>query len=287
MNVNSLKHDDSDYPQILKNIPDAPKQLFWTGSPMSEWLDCPKVAIVGSRKASAYGRQVTTEITGQLARTGVIIISGLAYGIDSIAHQVALEAGGRTVAVLPTGLDKIYPAAHQNLARQITDSGGTLISEYAPGSEVFKLNFIARNRIVSGLSDALLITAAAINSGSLHTAQFALAQGKTVMAVPGNITSPGSVGCNNLIKSGAVPVTDVDDVFFTLNIKSTDKIRPKPFRGSGDEEKVLQLIRQGLSAQEDLAQAAGLTGPVVASALTMLEISGYIRPAGGGQWLAV
>lgn len=286
MKVNTLKLSDHDYPQILKNIPDAPNQLFWMGSPISDWLSSPKVAVVGSRKASAYGRQVTADLTDRLARAGVIIISGLAYGIDSVAHQTAIAAGGRTVAVLPTGLDKIYPAAHQNLARQITDTGGTLISEYLPGSIPYKNNFTDRNRIVSGLSDGLLITEAAGRSGTLNTTRYALEQGRTVMVVPGNITSPNSEGTNNLIKSGALPVTNADDIFFALNIQPSAKPQSKPFRGTADEEKILQLIRQGISAQEDLALAADLPGAAVTGALTILEISGYIRPAGSGHWLA-
>jgi DNA processing protein len=287
MKVNSLKQDHPGYPQILKNIHDAPKELFWVGGPLSQWLSTPKLAVVGSRKVSAYGKELTSKLTDELASAGVTIISGLAYGIDAIAHQAALDAGGRTVAVLPTGLNDIYPAVHKNLARQIIAAGGALVSEYAPGSAVYKGNFIARNRIVSGLADALLITEAAINSGSLHTARFALQQGKTVMAVPGNITSPGSVGCNNLIKSGAVPVTEADDVFFALNIKPSARTSTKVFRGSAQEELILRLIKEGTYAQEELAVAAKLSGPAVAGALTMLEISGHIKAAGGGNWLAL
>lgn len=285
MKVNSLKHDSPSYPQILKNIPAAPEQLYWAGAALDEWLASPKVAIVGSRKASAYGREVTHKLSSQLAEVGVVIISGLAYGIDAVAHQAALEVGGRTVAVLPTSLDRVYPATHQNLAKQIMTSGGTLISEYGSGSAVFKLNFLARNRIVSGLADLVLITEAAINSGSLHTAQFALTQGKTVMAVPGNITNPGSIGCNNLIKSGALPVTEVGDIFFALNIQPTKRVNQRVFRGSAQEEKILSLIRAGVSSQEELAIATKLSAQSVASALTILEISGHIRPAGNGHWL--
>ncbi|MEX2007079.1 MAG: DNA-processing protein DprA [Candidatus Saccharimonadales bacterium] len=287
MIVNSLKQDHPDFPKILSEIPQPPKQLFWQGTEPKAWLKLPKVAVVGSRKASSYGFSTTDKLASELAEAGVVIISGLAFGIDAAAHKAALKVGGHTVAVLPTALPKIYPAAHSGLARQILDTGGTLLSEYAASDLPNAGNFVARNRIVSGLSDGLLITEAAINSGSLHTARFALEQGKTVMAVPGNINSPSSVGANNLIKSGALPVTDVSDVFFALNIKPKAKNKvSRVFRGSPQEEAILKLIRDGTSGQEELAVAAGLDGPTVSSALTMLEIGGFIRPVGSGQWLS-
>lgn len=268
----------------LLNIPQPPDFLFYVGTPPEQWTDKPKVAIVGSRKVSSYGRSVTEQLAGELSRAGVVIISGLAYGVDAVAHSAALEAGGLTVAVLPTGLDQVYPAGHHNLAKAILSSGGTLLSEYKAGSEVFRLNFIARNRIVSGLSDILLITEAAVNSGTLHTARFALEQGKTVMVVPGNITSPTSVGCNNLIKSGAVPVTSASDIFFALNI-APETARNNTFRGAPEEELIFKLISEGMSSQEELALASKLSSAAVYSSLTALEISGYIRPQGNGRWI--
>ena len=286
MKVNTLTLKSPDYPDILKNIPQPPQRLFWTGAVPGEWLNSPRVAVVGSRKASYYGKDVTQRIVDELARAGVVIISGLAFGIDAISHLAALEAGGCTVAVLPTPLQQIYPASHLSLAKRIVEGGGSLVSEYPEGAPSYRLNFIARNRIVSGLADVLLITEAAVNSGSLHTARFALEQGKTVMVVPGNITSPGSEGCNNLIKSGAVPVTNAKDVFFALNIQLGKASSARNFDGSPEAQQVLQLIRDGLSDQEELAIASKLDSPTMGSALTMLEISGYIRPAGGGHWSA-
>jgi len=285
MNVNILKLNDPGYPVILKTLNDPPKMLYWTGAAPDSWLSRPRVAIVGSRKASAYGQSVTQKLGMELVRIGVVIISGLALGIDSIAHRGALEAGGTTVAVLPTPLDTIYPPSHNQLARQIVQRGGTLISEYSSGSISFKANFIARNRIVSGLADILLITEAAAKSGSLHTARFALEQGKTVMAVPGNITSLGSEGCNNLIKSGAQPVTDVEDVIFALGLKLAKTKPNQHFHGSPQEKTLLNLIADGQRNQDELAASAGLEPAELNHALTMLEISGYIRPGGGGHWL--
>jgi DNA processing protein len=284
MNVNILKLNQPGFPQCLSVISGPPPQIYWAGADPKEWLSKPKVAIVGSRKATGYGRGVTAKLAKELAQAGVVIISGLAYGIDVVAHQAALAANGVTVAVLPTGLDQIYPAAHANIGRQIL-LHGTLITEYQQASPGFKANFIARNRIVSGLADVLLITEAAVNSGSLHTARFALEQGKTVMAVPGNINSPISEGCNNLIKSGAVPVTDVDDIFFALKLNPKAARAERSFSGSKHEQLVFEFIKEGVSAQEDIATASRLDGPALASALTMLELSGYIRPTGSGNWV--
>lgn len=285
MDVNILTLNQPGYPEILAKIYSPPRQLYWSGINPGHWLEMPRVAIVGSRKATPYGRSVTTKLAEELAAAGVVIISGLAYGIDITAHQAALAAGGLSVAVLPSGLDSIYPAAHAGIAYKITGQG-TLITEYAAGSESFKSNFIARNRLVSGLADVLLITEAAVNSGSLHTARFALEQGKTVMAVPGNINNFTSQGCNNLIKSGALPITDASDIFFALGL-NTQTQKYKYFRGSAQEQQVLDFIKQGVNSQEELAAAAQLDSPILASSLTMLELSGHIKPAGGGNWLAV
>lgn len=283
--VNILKLSDPHFPDQLKHIDPALKQIFWAGRDPSEWIALPKVAIVGSRKASAYGRTVTTRLSSELAGQGVVIVSGLALGIDSIAHQSALNAGGCTVAILPTALSDIYPASHYGLAVQITEQGGTIITEYSPEDVIYKENFIARNRIVSGLADVLLITEAALNSGTMHTARFALEQGKTVMSVPGNINQPGSEGCNNLIKSGAIPVTTSDDVFFALGVKP-DRRSAKSKEGLSRSQKIiLELIAAGYSDQEDLALSAKLTGPQLASALTGLELAGVVRPQGAGRWM--
>lgn len=286
MIVNKLKVSDPDYPQILRQISGPPAAIYWTGCPPHDWLSRPKIAVVGSRKFSPYGKNITERFVYDLARMGVVIISGLAYGIDITAHRAALAAGGITAAVLPSSLDQIYPAAHLNDARQIAEKG-SLITEYAPGSDIaFKSNFIARNRIVSGLADAVLIPEAALKSGSLHTARFAMEQGKAVLAVPGNITSPASEGCNNLIKAGAVPVTSVDDILFTLKISPSQRKDQSAFSGSQLEAAIYQLIKEGVSDQDELVSAAHIKSSELSGALTMLEISGYIRPVGAGNWVA-
>jgi DNA processing protein len=227
---------------------------------------------------------ITNELATKLSRAGVVVISGLAFGIDSYAHRAALEAGGCTIAVLPTPITKIAPAAHYNLAEEILKNGGALISEYRSADEIHKVNFIVRNRIVSALAEVLVITEAARNSGSLHTARFALEQGKTVMAVPGNITSPTSEGCNNLIKSGAVPVTEVGDIFFALGVKPLAELSKPAFNGTPEQKRVLELIAEGVKQQEELAAVSRLSAGQISSTLTDLELHGYIRPVGAGVW---
>ncbi len=282
MRVNRLKQDSPDYPQLLARLHFPPKQLFWTGTHPNALTSQPRVAIVGSRKVTPYGRQVTYQLAGELAEMGIVIISGLALGVDSIAHQAAIDVDGLSIAVLPTSLENIYPASHLQLAKQIVETGGCLMSEYPAGANTFPSNFIARNRIISGLADVLLVTEAARNSGTMHTVGFALEQGKTVMTVPGNINSPMSEGCNNLIKNGATPVTSIDDVLHELKIKSKAKPR-RVFKGTDKEQMLYELIKQGARSHDELAIATQLDGPELSASLTMLEINGYIHSA-AGNW---
>jgi DNA processing protein len=284
MVVNTLTLKAGELPKPLRQVDPPPKQLYWAGVKPESVLAKPRVGVVGSRKATAYGRNATFDLTVQLSRAGVIIVSGLAFGVDSYAHRAALEAGGLTVAVLPRAVSEVYPASHHHLAKQILNSGGVLISEYPPGTDARRENFIARNRLISGLSDVLVITEAARNSGSLHTARFALEQGKTVMAVPGNINSPASEGCNNLIKSGALPVTSVDDIFFALKLKPNTQRVAKFTGGTLQQQKLFELIAGGTSEQEELVSVSQMAPAEVSSNLTSLELGGYIRPAGGGHW---
>lgn len=251
---------------------------------VNELLSRPSIAVVGSRKVSAYGKIVTTQLTEGLAKAGLVIISGLALGVDSLSHKAALDGGGLTIAVLPCGLDRIYPATHRMLARRILEQGGALITEYPEGTGVYPSNFIARNRIASGLADAVLITEAAEKSGSLHTARFALEQGKDVLAVPGNITSPTSVGTNNLIKSGANPVTCVDDVLYAMGLAPISTKREAPRGQDPDEQLLLDLLFAGVSDGHELLAKSGLEVSHFNQTLTMLEIRGLIRPLGNNSW---
>ncbi|HEY5442387.1 MAG TPA: DNA-protecting protein DprA, partial [Candidatus Saccharimonadales bacterium] len=213
-----------------------------------------------------------------------VIVSGLALGIDGLAHQAALDAGGLTIAVLPSPLETIVPATHRRLAQTILDQGGALVSEYAAGETPFKQNFIARNRLMAGLGQVLLITEAAEKSGSLHTARFALEQGKTVMAVPGNIGSRGSVGTNHLIKSGATPVTSYIDVLHALGLEPRQATDRAVKGRNAHEQSLLDLLAQGVSDGEELLRRSGLTASAFNQALTMLEISSKVRTLGANHW---
>lgn len=282
MDIQQIRIDDSGFPESLKNIAYPPKQLYFIGNVdlLSYQL---LLSIVGSRKVSIYGRDCTYKIAYEAAGQGIGIVSGLALGVDGIAHRACLDAGGAAIAVLACGLDKLYPATNAQLGREIVAKGGLLISEYPVGIEPFPSNFIARNRLVSGLAQAVLITEAAQNSGTLHTARFALEQGKTVMAVPGNITSPTSSATNNLIKAGAEPVTGPNDIlnFFGLSADVRNKkINPANIH----EATLLGLIKQGMTDASDLLAHSALGATVFNQTLTMLEITGKVRPLGAGHW---
>jgi DNA processing protein len=283
MEVKEITGSTSVVPKRLRNISQPPVRLFSAGAVLEALLERPCVTIVGSRKVSAYGKAVTAMLAGELARSGVVVISGLAIGVDSIAHRAALDAGGLTIAVLPSSLEHIYPASHQGLARQIVAQGGGLVTEYAAGEITYKDHFIARNRIASGLGDALLITEAAEKSGTLHTANFALEQGKPVLAVPGNITSPTSAGTNNLIKTGATPVTSVDDIFHVLGIAPA-ALKQTRTSANPHEQTLLSLLQAGVSDGAELLVRSQLSASLFSQTLTMLEIRGHIRALGNNHW---
>jgi DNA processing protein len=280
MKINNIYPDHSKYFKIISSIAKNPKRLWYVGNLPEERL--PTVAIVGTRKPTAYGREVAHKLAYELAARGVVIVSGLALGIDGIAHRGALEASGTTIAVMAGGLDRIHPTTHRSLAIDIITNGGALISEYEAGQTAYPSNFIARNRIVSGISDVILVIEASANSGTIHTAGFALEQGRTVMAVPGNITSSVSIGCNNLIKSGATPVTDVADILVELGL--TDAQTILPLGDSREEQTILRLMAEGLRDGEDIQKQSGLAPALFSQTLTMLEISGKIRALGANQW---
>ncbi len=283
MNIKKLTLSAQTIPEALRHIPGPPKQIYVAG-PLSELLNRPRVAIVGSRKMTPYGRQVTDRLARDLAGQGIIIVSGLAYGVDAQAHSSALDAGGQAIAVLPGPLDDIVPVANQPLARRILDRGGALVSEYASGEPLYKQNFVARNRIVSGLSDILLITEAGEKSGSLHTARFALEQGKDVLAVPGDITSASSKGANNLIKSGyAALATSYIDILYLLGFNDT-ATPPVPQSATEEERHLLNLLQEGISDGAQLLERSRLTAAAFSRTLTMLELNGSIRPLGADQW---
>ncbi len=282
-NIRVIQPGEGEYPERLANIHDPPKQLFVCGGNLVRALTQPSVAIVGSRKITSYGKTVTVRMASRLAELGVAIVSGLAIGVDGIAHSAALEAGGVCIAILPCGLDAIYPSSHAQLAARILQNGGALVSEYPPRTNAYKYNFIARNRIVSALSDVVLIPEAALKSGTLHTARFALEQGKEVMAVPGNITSDTSVGANNLIKAGACLASSVEDILHTLGLEAKYK-KKVPKGATAEEQLILDLIVSGVDDGAELLAATGLSPSSFNQSLTMLEISGAVRALGANHW---
>ncbi len=283
--------DQADLPAHLRGLDSPPKQLFVRGNDdetFSRLMRRRRIAVVGTRKVSAYGQEVTHQLVSKLAARGIVIVSGLAFGIDAIAHKAALEVDGLTMAVLPSPLEAIHPRSNINLAQKILDNNGALVSEYPEGYPVYKTNFVARNRIVTGLSDALLIVEAAENSGTMHTARFALDQGIEVLVVPGNITSPTSAGTNNLLKSGATPVTAAADILHTLSlpfVASDNDLPPERIRGANpNEQRILDLLEQGINQGSKLLLHSGLRIEEFNHHLTMLEITAKIRPLGANNW---
>jgi len=280
---NSMKSNTisaSELPSRLREIPEAPKQLWYRGTLPDEKR--PAVAIVGTRKPTAYGRAVTEELAGKLAERGVVIVSGLALGIDSIAHQAALKASGITVAVLPSGVDTPYPSQHRQLAEDIVGQGGALISEYPLGMPGLQHHFLERNRLVSGLSDAVIVTEAANRSGTFNTVSHALAQGKDVYAVPGNILSPMSHGPNQLITTGATPIIDIDawiDQLFPRHSKQAVLVPYAP-----EEQLIIDLIVSGVIDGDEIHAKSGLETAAYLQTITMLEITGAVRALGNNQW---
>jgi len=283
--MKSYELTHSQLPERLQQLSSPPQRLYCAGGDLSELLQRPVVSIVGSRNITAYGQQVTTRLARELAEQGVVIVSGLALGIDGLAHRAVLEVGGLCVAVLPSPLNYIVPRSHVQLAQRIVHQGGILISEYPPGEAPYKQNFVIRNRLVAGLADAVLVTEAGLLSGSLHTARFALDQGKDVMAVPGNITSPTYAGANNLLRSGAVPITCSEDVMSVLQLKYKAITPLKVARGANQaEQAIINLLKTGLTDGDILQQRSHLDIAAFNQTLTMLELSGKIRPLGANNW---
>ena len=247
------------------------------------------LAVVGTRSASTYGQQVTGRLASELARGQVTVVSGLALGIDTIAHTAALEVkGGRTIAVLACGLDVVYPAKNQKLAQRIVESGqGVLLSEFPLGVQPESKNFPARNRVISGLSQGVLVVEAGERSGALITASFALKQGREVFAVPGNIFSSRSCGTNRLIQDGAKPVLEVKDILDSLNLFTIpQQVEMQLALPENAEERILlTLLCHEPIHIDELILASNLPAPIVTATLTMLELKGLVRMIGRTQFV--
>lgn len=283
MKINRLTPRHKNYPSLLKEIAHFPKKLFVLGELK---FDQSYIAIVGSRRVSPYGREVTARLASELANCGVVVVSGLALGVDTIAHRAALEAGGKTVAVLANGLDQIYPSSNRNLAKQILQNHGAIISEYEAQTPPLKHHFPARNRIIAGLSLAVIVTEAASRSGALITASFALEQNRLVMSVPGNITSTLSEGTNNLIKSGAIAVTSASDVLAALDMEAPE-LKAKIARPASSEEALIfELLAKEINDTDLMLNECGWEAAKFNQVLTLMEVSGKIRSLGGGKWIS-
>lgn len=266
-----LRRGEPGYPAWLAAIHDPPAVLWLRGAAEPSVLAGPAVAIVGARACSSYGRAVARLLGRELAAAGAVVVSGLARGVDGEAHRGALEAGGLTVAVLGCGIDRDYPVAHADLARRICDAGGLVVSEYEAGVEPAPWRFPARNRIIAGLCVATVVVEARERSGALITADFALEEGREVLAVPGEITSLLSAGTNALLRLGATPLTRPADVLEAIGLEPQPAAEPEL---GGAPAVVLAALQEGAASADELARATGLAPGEVAGAIVALELAG-------------
>lgn len=282
LSVKFITYKDKNYPLNLKGLSDAPLVLYYKGTLKKS--DKNAVAIVGSRKNTSYGREVATKLSGALASYGIVIVSGLAFGIDTAAHKSCLEVGGRTLAVLASGLDIITPTTNTFLAKEIIKKDGAIISEYPLGHRPGKSDFPERNRIISGLSKAVLVIEGAQKSGTLHTASHAAEQGRQVFAVPGQITNPMSEAPHYLIKNGARLVTGVLDILneLDLQIRADSKVVEKIIPKGKDEVIILRVLETEPLHLDEIVRISGLTASTVSSRLTIMEIKGIVKNIGNG-----
>ena len=279
-----VKIEDSEYPEELKKIKDAPKILYYKGT--LPGLNDKCVAIVGTRRCSPYGQQAALKISGELADAGVIVVSGLAPGIDTFSHRAVVEKRKRTIAVLGTGLDEksIYPQTNLGLSRKIIENGGCLISELPEGTNGSKFSFPRRNRIISGLSLAVLVVEAKEKSGSLITADYAIKQNKKLFAIPGPIYSSNSAGPNKLIKNGARLVTGVSDILDELGLSLQQTIKNNIEAENNEEKFILESLKEESLHIDKIIEKTKLGASVVATTLALMEISGKIRSLGGNTY---
>ncbi len=275
---------DEDYPRRLREISQPPPVLYVRGrlDTDDDWA----VAIVGTRRVTSYGRRAAEDIAAALAHQHVSVVSGLARGVDSIAHQAALDGGGRTLAVLGCGIDRIYPPEHRHLAEEICKRGA-LISDYPPGTEPDAANFPPRNRIISGLVLAVVVIEAGITSGALITAKFAADQGRDVFAVPGSIYSPSSKGTNALIRDGVYPVLEAQDILDVLGLEKVENYRSarNTLPENPAEVKLLSLLDNEPTHMDDIQAQSGLPIDEVSATLALMELKGMVQQVGGMNYV--
>lgn len=272
---------DEEYPPRLTDITYAPSVLFVRGKLDPEKL---MVAVVGTRKPTGYGRRMTEEIAHVLALNGVVVVSGLAYGVDATAHKAAMDAGGETVAVLGNGVDRIYPAANNELGHRIIRQGA-LVSEYPPGYPALRQNFPARNRIISGMCAGVVVVEGEAKSGSRITAEFARKQGRVIMAVPGDVNNPMSQASNDLIRAGAKLVRNGEEVLEELNVSfGRVQTRKIEFRNNA-EAKIFELLQKKPSDVDGVAKVTQLSVKQVMERLSLMEVEGWIERGADGKYL--
>jgi len=283
LGITLLTWEDAGYPQRLRHIYAPPPVLYVRGTLLPEE---PMVAVVGTRRPTTYGREVARRLGGDLVRNGVTVVSGLALGIDTEAHRAALMGGGRTVAVLACGVDRVYPMRNRDLGEKIV-AQGAIVSDYPPGTPPEPRNFPPRNRIISGLSLGVIVVEAGERSGALITSDFAVEQGREVFAVPGSILSPCSRGCHDLIGQGARLVRGVEDVLEELQLtrladqQEARRVVPE----SPEEATLLGLLSLEPTHVDELGQTSGFPVAVVSSTLTLMELKGLVRHVGGMQYV--
>lgn len=284
--IKIMTWDDDAYPQRLKEIEQPPPVLYVRGEYLPE--DLFAVAIVGTRKVTSYGRQITEELATYLAGNGITVVSGLARGVDAIAHQTALKAGGRTIGVLGSGVDKIYPPEHRQLAERM-EASGAIVSDYAPGTQPDASNFPPRNRIISGLSLAVVVIEAGETSGALITAEFAAEQGREVFAVPGSILAPQSKGTNKLIQRGALPLLSINDLMQALNLKRMGEHQAarKVIPADETEARLMNVLGPQPLHVDEIRNQTELPIEKVSAALALMELKGMVRQVGGMNYVAV
>ncbi len=285
MSYHRVRRGSAEYPPLLRAIPDPPSTLWLRGERSTELLTRPSVAIVGARACSAYGRTVARSLGRELAAAGLVVVSGMARGIDAEAHRGALDVEGSTVAVLGCGIDRDYPAAHRELAGRIVERG-LVVSEYEPGVEPAPWRFPARNRIIAGLCGATVVVEARERSGALITADFALEDGREVMVVPGEITSLVSAGSNALLRIGATPVTAAADVLEVFGIDTTVTGAPEP-EPDDLAAALLERLAESAASIDELARAVSQAPGEVAAALIELELAGRVSEGDGVYRLTV
>jgi DNA processing protein len=284
--IDVLTWEDEGYPTRLRDVDNAPPVLYLRGTitPDDDWA----VAIVGTRRATSYGRQVTEGIARELAHNSVTVVSGMARGIDGVAHRAALDAGGRTLAVLGSGVDRIYPPEHRRLAEEIV-AQGALVSDYPPGTPPEGRNFPPRNRIIAGLSLATVVVEAGRRSGALITSDFALEQGREVFAVPGNVMAPQSRGPNRLIQQGAHPLLDPKEILETLELSMlTEQRQARTVLPSNPSEaQIFDVLGYESLHVDEIQVQTGMPIEEVTATLAMMELKGMVRKIGGMRYMAV